>query len=556
MMRRLFFLALCLIALQVGACFAQSPGVLVGTTWEPIQTRGSVGNMITVCADRSKYFVWMNGVNPRHVCFNYIDNTGVWYAESTGAQVCRDLGASFAQIDKIYGNRAAIAFYLNSIPYQLYSTLAIDCAPPGLGIFDFYNPLDSLSGNLHAIWPKIAVDRSNRIHLLMAEGATTGDPQRMYYTRSNDGGTTWVSPIQLVDTVMIISGIIKASQVSDKVVIAYSKPVDTTSQSNNDIVYILSNDGLTWDFQNRINVTNYGNDNDSIWAFADLDVIFDYDDNIHIAWNALDSESGPHHFSRTHLFHFNSGNNQIDQIRQPWPVNNLTTTNCDLPYAFNLPLCKMNLGVYRGGMHNFIFATWTQYDTSDCSSGGYANGDIYMSVSSDLMPWLTPINLTNSSTPGCICGNCDNDNYASLADGVTDSLRVFYSDDKNNGCTPDIYHPATESRMLYLTTPNPVPAIGIDDQSNKPSVFQLAQNYPNPFNSKTIISFELKEAAKVKLDVFVITGAKVATLVNNKEMAAGHHQVNWDAEKYASGTYFYKLSAGEKSVTKQMVLVK
>jgi hypothetical protein len=557
MTRRLVFLALAVSVLQVVACLADSPGVVVGTTWQPTQSLGSVGKTIAACSDGSKYFVWSNAVDypaPRLIYFNYVDASGNWYLEGIGGRVNTSIDAVYTQADIIYGNRLAVAYHSMQGTRPTYTTLAIDAELRGMGLFDYYNPPDSVSGNRRTVWPYITVDRQDNIHILMTENTDSPLMKRMCYTRSNNGGATWVNPVQLVDSVMVVSGIIKASHVSDNVVIAYSKPANTGSQINSDIAYILSNDGLTWDFQNRVNVTNYGSDDDSLWAYTDLDVIFDYNDNIHIIWNALSTETNDY-FSKAHLFHFTNRTNEIDQVRPPWPDYNWPDSSCDLPYFFSLPLSKMNLGVCHGGMYNYIYAIWTQFDTSDCSAGGHANGDIYMSFSSETMEWQPPVNLTNSRTPGCACGECDNDNYASLDDEIRDSLNIFYSDDKNNGCPFDSNHVATESNMLYLAVPNPFPAIGIDEQSAKPSNFQLAQNYPNPFNSKTVISFELKESAKVKLEIFDITGARIASLAN-KEMAAGHHQVNWDAEKYASGTYFYKLNAGERAVTKQMVLVK
>jgi len=80
-------------------------------------------------------------------------------------------------------------------------------------------------------------------------------------------------------------------------------------------------------------------------------------------------------------------------------------------------------------------------------------------------------------------------------------------------------------------------------------------NSPNPFNPATEISFTLPEAAQVKLEVFNITGQRVATLVE-AELDAGHHAVTWDASASASGVYFYKLTAGDFVETKKMMLVK
>jgi hypothetical protein len=82
--------------------------------------------------------------------------------------------------------------------------------------------------------------------------------------------------------------------------------------------------------------------------------------------------------------------------------------------------------------------------------------------------------------------------------------------------------------MMYLAVPNPLSG-GIDGADSKPTAFELAQNYPNPFNAKTVIAFELKEASPVKVEVFDVTGAKVATLAN-QQMNAGSHQLTWNAK--------------------------
>ncbi|TNE71608.1 T9SS type A sorting domain-containing protein, partial [bacterium] len=86
--------------------------------------------------------------------------------------------------------------------------------------------------------------------------------------------------------------------------------------------------------------------------------------------------------------------------------------------------------------------------------------------------------------------------------------------------------------------------------------FQLFQNYPNPFNPTTQIRFNLANSTQnVVLTVYDILGRKVATLINGS-MGAGAHTVNFDASRYASGTYIYRLQAGENVSVKKMTLVK
>ena len=59
----------------------------------------------------------------------------------------------------------------------------------------------------------------------------------------------------------------------------------------------------------------------------------------------------------------------------------------------------------------------------------------------------------------------------------------------------------------------------------------------------------------VVLKIFDIKGKEMTVLVNQKQ-EAGMHEVNWDAINYPSGVYFYKLTVGEQSIEKKMVLVK
>jgi hypothetical protein len=85
--------------------------------------------------------------------------------------------------------------------------------------------------------------------------------------------------------------------------------------------------------------------------------------------------------------------------------------------------------------------------------------------------------------------------------------------------------------------------------------FDLSQNYPNPFNPVTTISFNVPVQGKVKLSVFNTLGQEVAVPVNDI-VAAGPHQVRFDAGSLPSGAYFYKLEGGNSVSVKKMLLLK
>lgn len=93
-----------------------------------------------------------------------------------------------------------------------------------------------------------------------------------------------------------------------------------------------------------------------------------------------------------------------------------------------------------------------------------------------------------------------------------------------------------------------------------PSSFELFQSYPNPFNNTTAIKYRLQKTADVSLVIYNVLGQKVRTLVE-EEKQRGAVTVIWDGKDeqgkdLSSGIYFYRLTAGEVSQTRKMVLLK
>jgi len=85
--------------------------------------------------------------------------------------------------------------------------------------------------------------------------------------------------------------------------------------------------------------------------------------------------------------------------------------------------------------------------------------------------------------------------------------------------------------------------------------FSLKQNYPNPFNPNTTIKYELSKSNIVLLKIYDILGNELKTLVNGRQNA-GSYSISFDGSGFTSGTYFYKLTAGDFTETKKMILNK
>jgi len=88
-----------------------------------------------------------------------------------------------------------------------------------------------------------------------------------------------------------------------------------------------------------------------------------------------------------------------------------------------------------------------------------------------------------------------------------------------------------------------------------PTNFELSQNYPNPFNPVTKITYQIPKESKVVIKVYDILGAEVASLVDETK-EAGYYEIELNGINLPSGTYIYRMTAGDFVEAKKMVLMK
>jgi hypothetical protein len=118
--------------------------------------------------------------------------------------------------------------------------------------------------------------------------------------------------------------------------------------------------------------------------------------------------------------------------------------------------------------------------------------------------------------------------------------------------TWDAQKDAEHAKLLWMLNNG---TLSVRGAGTLPEAYTLEQNYPNPFNPSTTISFSLPHASNVSLKVFDILGQEVATLVNG-DITAGTHEVQFDVKGLASGTYMYRLTSGDFTQVKKMMVVK
>ena len=70
----------------------------------------------------------------------------------------------------------------------------------------------------------------------------------------------------------------------------------------------------------------------------------------------------------------------------------------------------------------------------------------------------------------------------------------------------------------------------------------LLANFPNPFNPNTTIAYEVREAQRVRISVWDLSGQLVAVLVDRGH-DQGRFEVGFDGSDLPSGTYFVRLQS-------------
>ena len=515
--------------------YAQSPGEVIGTTTLESQSWGSMGNKIAVDQFGGIHAVWMktvSGNRPRYVYYNFrseIDSAWV-----LGTAISEENGTGYATLDLMPGGEA-IAGYHSADATPAHSKIALD-AFRGFGLFTEYdvNPSDEY------FYPHIARNvNSGRLHMITTSFT---EDYALQYAYSTDDGATW-SEYAFVDTADLMGYIIVASPISNKTAILYCK--QSNSGEFYDVLYSESMDGIAWDFRYPINITQFTAD-DSLSVWTDIDAVYDYNDEIHIVYQAARVSGGDISLNGTQLRRWSE-----------YIGHSVITTGSDsgcAQVADCLCLAQPNLGVDPD--NNVLFAVWSEMSYDDVSAGGYSNGELYAAYAYNNGVWWSPkVNITNSPSPGCIPPECDCDIWASLAEKVDGRLHILFIDDKDAGANGQGIRTINPVMYLEVDTDILIPVSVNEENANYPLGFELLRAYPNPFNAKTTIDFRLAEPGDVELNIYDINGAKVKELVS-AHMVAGKHTVEWNASGYGSGVYFVRIAAGMGSKTLKMVMIK
>ena len=205
---------------------------------------------------------------------------------------------------------------------------------------------------------------------------------------------------------------------------------------------------------------------------------------------------------------------------------------CGTPVSRDYPWYKQIISDGAGG----AIVTW-----NDEAEGIF--GDIYAQRvnASGVVRW------TANGVALCTATGIQ-DGPAIISDGWGGAI-VAWNDDRN-AANPDIYAQRVDANGFALLTATDAPAVPIE----------LQQNYPNPFNPTTTMTYSVPERCNVVLKIYDVSGKCIARLVD-KEQEKGSYSVAWNGKdetgsSLASGIYLYRLSAGNQTIAKKMVLLR
>ncbi|MCX7836032.1 MAG: T9SS type A sorting domain-containing protein [bacterium] len=599
----------------------------IGRTWYEGQHNGTIGRMLEIDTNtQALHFTYMRGIDSaatnRTVHYNLYypaSNQLAFGQYGIPAHPSTITRSGFTCLG-VYSSSGLpfLAFHENNPRASVTTSNVYFDLEFGVGAFLSQAPMSLATWNgttANAIWPRIAVGRNGAVHVVTYQNIT-GEADNQWYHRGVydpiNAQITWSTPILLPGRTENIAAEVAASRLTNKTAIAWMRPMSlepngiTPSGSNqiyNNVVYVESPDGLTWNFDAFQYITNWRNpipsylpdtaaaNMDTFRAYNDISLLYDRNDELHCAFTTLQffrwdvhrvDSLGQTIYDDTAAYVF--GNIWHWRQSQPTVIHmaalggNFWSPLLANPGAWNTTVMRPSLT--QDWSTGYLYMVFTaHYDPNDStlmqdvSLSEECNFDLMIAVSTNNGDrWSYGTNVTNTRTPNAPMGQCRSEHWPSANRWVDDYIHISYITDYDagfvlqteGGWTHNDFNYQRIPKQLIPTTPL-IPLRMIDFSTNStpepmesqsPIGFHLAGNYPNPFNATTSIQFTLNYPMPINLEVFDVQGRVVATLKQGV-LNAGSYSITFDAKALTSGVYVARLTNSyNQSKSIKMVLVK
>ncbi len=555
----------------------------VGNTQYDLQSNSALSNRAHRYEDGSMAFVWTMGLESapnfpdRGTGYNFFDGSS-WNDmpteriedENTGWPSYAPLGENGEIVVSHTGTNLKISTRENK----------------GTGEWN-YQEFAGPEGH-DILWPKVATN-GNTIHMVgnlpnTANGGSVyeGLDGAMLYSRSTDGGETWV------DENILLPGL-----TSDE--IESINADDYILETNGDIVTILisgpwldlilmksEDNGENWEktviWENLYNniplediVTT-----DTMWApDGSLTSEIDSEGKVHVAFGLtryLKEEAGDEwsYFPFTDgIIYWNENMEPLEDEENQHDALSYDNLEEDVNYVAWTPdvdgdgtidIGENELYSYRtGGMATQVSMQMDEDDDillvytvprEDLFAGEFHYRHVY-GRSKAGSTWEEPFDLTGGEIhmfDECI--------YPQVANINPDDehIHIFYQKDNTPGLALDEDHDWVDNQIVHLKASwNEFGTVSNENGITTAESHKVSQNYPNPVTGSATVDVELSEKANVSFNIVNMVGQSVYT-EDRGAVNAGTHQFNINARDFETGVYFYNVTIDGQKTTKKMVI--
>jgi hypothetical protein len=291
------------------------------------------------------------------------------------------------------------------------------------------------------------------------------------------------------------------------------------------------------------------------WVNGSCDVIYDQLGNYYAVWNSLAAVTVVDEANARLYCQKNGAEPQIICGGTNSPVNPIAQSETGYPgnQAFIATLDHPCLSISDDGL--YLFVSYSVMFAHDTLNGFNKCHMFYSYCATSDMIWQTPIQVTNSG-PTSFDERYGSLNRVTPHSGTNYTLYMVYQKDPQPGAFAYSDNaPESRASLIFRTITFANRPIGIHNNNQTAYTFKLDQNYPNPFNPVTKISYSIAKNSFVTIKIYDVLGREVGVLVNENQIA-GQRTVDFDGSNLASGVYIYKITAGDFTDTKKMILIK
>ncbi|MFH0764941.1 MAG: T9SS type A sorting domain-containing protein [Calditrichota bacterium] len=439
-----------------------------GDTWYDYQSNGTVGKMIITDDQGDVHITWMDGngsdlnAATRNQKYTYFHDDDFDFDD--GVQINDAARGGYGSIWLSNENpQRALSFHHSGLDTAVRSNIAIDW---GLGVGAFNSFLLPRYPDRTIIWPQGVMSRQGRIHVVY----NRRDAGMISYVQgalNRQGDPVFGDVVTQVGETHLNSYRIAVSPTSERAAVTWLRPRSgippdqgwdgfLAYQIHNDLMLAWTDDGVNWNFDEPLNVTNnippdgrregnakYG---DTLFVFNNHDLIFDAEDNIHIVFDTRllkvqpIPESEPPIDALTidagYIFHWSEETNEITPVADGWFTHREAdeqgnTVRWPTPGAWKTNVCNPSLGYDENAD---LYCVFNYYPLNDYSEADYCNGDISVTVSEDNgRTWYHSTRITVTRSHLAEAGESECEDYPTLAEQVDDFLHISYELDTEPG---------------------------------------------------------------------------------------------------------------------------